>query len=201
VPGGTTPGREIMAETNASSIFVKVPCCLTGRLVLDTDRERIRQKLARFLMEERDFNISDFVLDREIFLDVDGQKVISLVDLLVLIDGRPLMILRGAPGSVVTRESGTIAAARLLEPDFIIPWAVQANLFDAALLDVRAKRAVGYGWDSIPSRSRLLEMTADWPPPKLPRERMPIERQILFSYDTHGEPRRIEQSGDVLICR
>jgi hypothetical protein len=190
-----------MTETNASSIFVKVPCCLTGRLVLDTDRERIRQKLARFLMEERGFNVSDFVLDREIFFEVDGRKVISLVDLSVSIDGRSLMILRGAPGSVVTRESGTIAAARLLEPDYIVPWAVQANLFDAALLDVRGKQALGYGWDTIPTRSGLLGMITDWPPPRLPHKRIPIEQQILFSYDTHGEPRRVEQSGDVLICR
>lgn len=190
-----------MTETDVSSIFVKVPCCLTGKLVLDTDRERIRQKLARFLTEERGFSVSDFVLDREIFLEVAGRKVITLVDLLVSIDGRSLMILRGAPGSVVTRESGTIAAARLLESDYIVPWAVQANLFDAALLDVRKKQAVGYGWDKIPTRSRLLGMTADWPPPRLPQKRIPIEQQLLFSYDTHGEPRRGEKSGDVLICR
>jgi hypothetical protein len=175
-----------MALTCDSSVFVKIPCYFTGKLVLDTDRERIRQKMAPFLMEELGYRISDFRLDREIIIEIDRKKVICLADLVVHIDGRSLMVVRGGPGSVVTRESGTIAVARLLEPDYIIPWAVQASLIDAALLDVRKKRAIAYGWDAIPSRSRLLEMTSDWPPPQLPEKRIPVERQILYSYDTHG---------------
>jgi hypothetical protein len=175
-----------MALTCDSSIFVKIPCYFTGNLVLDTDRERIRQKMAPFLIEELGYRISDFQLDREIIIEIDRQKVICLADLVVYIDGRFLMVIRGGPGSVVTRESGTIAVARLLEADYIIPWAVQASLFEAALLDVRKKRAIAYGWDAIPSRSKLLEMTSDWPPPQLPKKRIPVERQILYSYDTHG---------------
>ncbi|MDA8162578.1 MAG: type I restriction enzyme HsdR N-terminal domain-containing protein [Desulfobacteraceae bacterium] len=175
-----------MITTCNQPIFIKVPCYLTGRLVLDTDRERIRQKMAKFLVEERGYRIGELMPDREIAIEASGQKVIALVDLTVNINGRSLMILRGGPGSVVTRESGTIAAARLLESDHIVPWAVQANLFDAALLNVRTKKAVSYGWDKIPSRQKLIEMTSDWPPARLPEKRIPIERQILYSYDTHG---------------
>ncbi len=169
-----------------TTIFTKVPCYLTGRLVWDTDRERIRQKLARFLVEEKGYQIGDFQLDRQIYVEIGNNKMIAHVDLTVHIDGKSLMILRGGPGSVVTRESGTVAAARLLEPDYIVPWAVQANLFDASLIDVKKKKAVAYGWESIPDRVRLLEMTSNWPPPKLPEKRIPVEKQILFSYDTHG---------------
>ncbi|PXF56369.1 MAG: hypothetical protein C4B58_13785 [Deltaproteobacteria bacterium] len=175
-----------MALTCEASVFVKIPCYFTGKLVLDTDRERIRQKVAPFLMEELGYRISDFQVDREILLEIDGQKVLCLADLVVHIDGRFLMVIRCGPGSVVTRESGTIAVARLLEPDYIIPWAVQASLIEAALLDVRGKRAIAYGWDVIPSRSKLLEMTSEWPPPQLPEKRIPVEHQILYSYDTHG---------------
>jgi hypothetical protein len=111
---------------------------------------------------------------------------VTIVDILVNINGRSLMILRGGPGSVTTRESGTIAAARLLEPEYIIPWAVQANLDDASFIDVVKKQAVAYGWDAIPEKKKLMELTASWPPPKLPPGRIPFERQILYSYDTHG---------------
>ncbi len=168
-------------------VFTKVPCFLTGKLVLDTDRERIKQKIARFLVEEKGYQTSDFQVDREILVESNGQKAMAFVDLTVNIDGRSLMIIRGGPGSVVTRESGTVAAARLLEPDYIVPWAVQANLYDASILDVRKKKALAYGWENIPFRSELLEMTRkDWPPPELPKDREPAERQILWSYDTHG---------------
>ncbi len=175
-----------LASRTKSSIFVKIPCFITGKLVLDTDRERIRQKLARYLVYEKGYRIDDFVLDRQIPLECNNEKVISFVDITVRIDGHSLMILRGGPGSIVTRESGTIAAARLIEPEYIVPWAVQANLFDAAFLDVRRKKALAYGWEAIPTRAKLLDMCSKWPPPKLPAERVPIEQQILYSYDTHG---------------
>ncbi len=173
-------------DTCESTVFQTISSYFTGKPVLDTDRERIRQKLGPFLVERLGFKLSDFLLDREVHIEANGQKIVSLADILVHIDGRSLMVIRGGPGSIVTRESGTIALARLLEPDYIVPWAVQANLFDAALLDVRKKRAVAYGWEAIPSRSKLLQMTSDWPPPKLPKKRIPVERQILYSYDTHG---------------
>ncbi len=194
------PDSPVCSRVNPDpSVFVKIPCFITGKLVWDTDRERIRQKLAQFLVDEKGYMISDFVLDREIFIEIGDQKAIATVDLTVSINGRSLMILRGGPGSVVTRESGTVAAARLVESDYIIPWAVQANLFDAALLDVRKKKAVAYGWDAIPTRAELIEMTRDWPPPKLPEKRIPVEKQILFSYDTHGCMTRLHKTSDGVL--
>ncbi len=169
-----------------SDIFIKIQCFLTGKLVLDTDRERIRQKIAKFMVHEKGYQISDFQLDREIFVEANNEKIVAFVDLVVRIKDRSLMIVRCAPGSVITREAGTVAAARLLEEQYIIPWAVQANLFDASLIDVKKKKAVGYGWESIPTRVQLIKMTSNWPPPKLPEERIPLERQILYSYDSHG---------------
>jgi len=148
---------------NPDTLFVKKPCFITGRLVPDTDRERIRQKLAQYLVDDLGYRISDFVLDREIPIEIKGSKVIAHVDMSVVIDDRYLMILRGGPGSVVTREAGTVSAARLLVPDYIVPWAVQANLFDAAFIDVKKKRAAAYGWDAVPSRKKLLELTSTWP--------------------------------------
>ncbi len=173
-------------KIDQSDIFIKVPCFLTGKLVLDTDRERIRQKIAKFMVNEKGYNIAEFQLDREIYIEANNEKIVSFVDLVVRINDRSLMIVRCAPGSVITREAGTVAAARLLEKDYIVPWAVQANLFDASFIDVKKKKAIGYGWDSIPTRAGLIKMTSDWPPPKLPPNRAPLERQILYSYDTHG---------------
>ena len=173
-------------EIDPDSLFIKIPCFLTGRLVADTDRERIRQKLAKFLVHEKGYSIGDFQIDREISLEANNEKILSYADLVVRINGRSLMVLRGGPGSVITREAGTVAVARLLEKDYIVPWAVQANLFDASFIDVKKKKAVGYGWDAIPTRAELVKMTSKWPPPRLPENRIPLEKQILYSYDTHG---------------
>ncbi|NDY42818.1 type I restriction enzyme HsdR N-terminal domain-containing protein [Dissulfurirhabdus thermomarina] len=184
-----------------ADLFPRVPCLVTGRLVPDTDRERIRQALARHLVDEKGHRLDELELDRGITLEREGRRILVLVDIAVRVAGRTLMILRGNPGSVVTREAGTIAAARLLEPDYVVPWAVQANLDEAALLDVRRKKAVAYGWDAIPTRARLVEMTRQWPPPALPPERVALERQILFSYETHWRMRPPEVVDGTLVYR
>jgi hypothetical protein len=175
-----------MQTTFDETKYVKIQCFLTGALVLDTDRERIRQKLAIFLTEEKGYRISDFRLDMTIPITINGTKLVATVDMTVIINDKPMMIIRGGPGSVVTREAGTVAAARLLFPEHIVPWAVQANLFDSSFLNVKTKKKVAYGWDAIPSRSELIELNRDWPPPPLPESRIPLEQQILYSYDTHG---------------
>ncbi len=181
--------------------FAKVPCVITGKLVLDTDRERIKQKIAGFLVDERGFSIDEFMPDQEYMMDFKGEKIIMIADLLIKIDGRILMIVKCNPGSVVTRETGAISMARLIVPDHIIPYAIQANLDDAAFLDVRNKKAIAYGWDNIPTRAELMDLTKDWPPPALPENRIAVEQQLLFSYETHWRKDPPERRGDVLIFR
>jgi len=181
--------------------FAKVPCFLTGKLVLDTDRERIKQKLAKFLVDERGFSIDELIPDQEYFMEFKGKKIVSIIDLLIKIDDRILLLARCNPGSVVTRETCAISLARLFLPEHIIPYAIQANLDDVAILDVRNKKAIEYGWENIPLRSELLEMTKNWPPPALPENRIGIEQQLLFSYETHWRKDPPELRGDVLVYK
>ncbi len=175
-----------MSQSYSEQIFTKIPCVISGQLVWDTDRERIKQHLAKFLLDNKGYIVSDLQVDREIHFRLDEQKIVAIADLVVHIQGKSLMVLRGGPGSVVTREAGTISAARLLEPDYIVPYAVQANLHDASFLDVRTKKAIRLGYDNIPARSELLQMTEGLEPVALPEKRRSFEEQILYSYDTHG---------------
>lgn len=175
-----------MSSAKCEQVFTKIPCLITGQLVWDTDRERIKQHLAKYLLEQKGYLVSDLQVDREICFNLDGQKIVAIADLVAHINGKSLMVLRGGPGSVVTREAGTVAAARLLEPGYIVPYAVQANLQDASFLDVRTKKTLGLGYDSIPTRLDLLKMTEGLESVELPEKRRPLEEQILFSYDTHG---------------
>ncbi len=72
-----------MAEANTceSTVFLTISSYLTGKSVLDTDRERIRQKLGPVLVEKLGFKSSDLLLDREVHIEVNGQKVVSLADI------------------------------------------------------------------------------------------------------------------------
>ena len=157
---------------------------LTGEELSDTDDERIRQNLSRMMVEKKHFQRNE--LQPRLFIDTFFSRcfVRSVIELTVSPADRPLMILRYGPGSLVSRERAAIAAARVLNPSSCIPLAVVTNGVDAELLDTSTGKIIGYGLQSIPDRSSLLQMTAAMdiltPPEGMKRER---ELRILNAFD------------------
>ena len=131
---------------------------LTGEELPDTDDERYRQQLARFLLEEKGYGAGDLEPRLAIDTEVNGQRVRSLVELTITLQGRRILLIRYGPGSLVTRERPAIAAARLLEPAYRIPLAVVTNCRDAELLETLTGRVLAMGMDAIPDRERLVAM-------------------------------------------
>jgi len=166
--------------------LTKVPCLITGQLVEETDIETIMQKFLRFLLYEKNYEISDFKKNVKVDFEIDGKQCQSTIDLLINIDGRSLVGIRFSIGSIVTRETGAISAARLVERDYIVPFAIQCNLFDCAFLDCINKKPAIYEWRNIPDRQTLLSMVTTWPPMALPENRKALEMQRLFAYDSGG---------------
>jgi hypothetical protein len=157
---------------------------LSGEELVDTDDERIRQSLSRMMVEEKHFLREE--LQPRLFIDTFFSRcfVRSVIELTAILTGRPLMILRYGPGSLVSRERAAIAAARVLDPSSSIPLAVVTNGVDAELLDTSTGKIIGYGLQSIPDRSSLLQMTAEMDilaaPDGIKRER---ELRILNAFD------------------
>lgn len=125
---------------------------LTGQELPDTDDERIRQQLARLLVEQLGYRKEE--LEPRLTIDscYGGNRVQTLIELTVRIDGRRLMILRYGPGSLVTREKAAIAAARMLDPDYRIPLAIVTNGRDAELLETARGKVLATGMACIPDR-------------------------------------------------
>ena len=157
---------------------------ITGETIVDTDDERCRQDLARFLVEEKGYAKSD--LEPRLCIETlyNGQFVASTIDITVRAVGKRFMILRFAPGSIVTRERSAIAAARVLEPAYQIPLAVVTNCKDAEVLDTYTGKVIRQGLDKIPDmkeakdllKSLLFEPFTD----ETKKDR---ERRILNAYD------------------
>jgi len=127
---------------------------LTGVVLPDTDDERIRQELARLLVEQLGYGKNELEPRMTIDSCVNGNRVQTLIELTVRINGRRLFILRYGPGSLVTREKAAIAAARILEPGYRIPLAVVTNGRDAELLETARGKVLATGMACIPSRLR-----------------------------------------------
>ncbi|UCD65952.1 MAG: type I restriction enzyme HsdR N-terminal domain-containing protein [Deltaproteobacteria bacterium] len=157
---------------------------ITGDTIVDTDDERCRQDLAKFLVEKKGYSKSD--LEPRLCIETlyNGQFVASTIDITVRVAGKRLMILRFAPGSIVTRERSAIAAARVLEPEYQIPLAVVTNCKDAEVLDTYTGKVIRNGLENIPDRkeaeSLINSLHFD---PFNDETKKDRERRILNAYD------------------
>lgn len=157
---------------------------LTGEELTDTDDERIRQDISRWMVEEKGYARES--LQPRLKIDTLFSKcfVASTIELTVSFQQKQCMIIRYGPGSLVSRERAAIAAARVINPDYCIPLAVVTNGRDAELLDTRTGKILGYGLDSIPNRDSIEKMFAElvfYPTPEATRRER--ELRILNAFD------------------
>ena len=157
---------------------------LTGEELTDTDDERIRQELSSMMVEEKLYHRDELLPRLSIDTFFARCYVRSVIDLTVCLENRQIMIIRYGPGSLVSRERAAIAAARVLNPAYVIPLAVVTNGREAELLDTSTGKILEYGLHSIPDRSTALAMTAKMPilPPPQGKKREQ-EMRILNAFD------------------
>ncbi len=157
---------------------------LTGEELPDTDDERFRQQLARFLVEEKGFAKAELEPRLSIETLFNSTLVRSIIDLTVSLNGRRLLILRYGPSSLVTREKPALAAARLLDPACCIPLAVVTNGQDAELLETSSGKVLASGMTAVPDRVRLAELAAQHPPrPPLVGAERERNLRVLNAFD------------------
>lgn len=153
---------------------------LTGEVLPDTDDERIRQQLARRLVEDLGYKREELEPRLVIHSCFNNNQVQTRIELAVSIHGRRLFILRYGPGSLVTREKAAIAAARILEPDYRIPLAVVTNGRDAELLETKHGTVVAAGLDCIPDRKEAEQLF------------------YAYAFEPFADPKRREQALRIL---
>jgi hypothetical protein len=158
---------------------------ITGETIVDTDDERCRQDLARLLVVEKGYAKKD--LEPRLFIETlyNAQFVVSTIDITVREAGKRFMILRFAPGSIVTRERSAIAAARVLEPAYQIPLAVVTNCREAEVLDTYTGKVIRQGGlDKIPGKKEAVELVSSLRfEPFIDEIKKDRERRILNAFD------------------
>jgi len=156
----------------------------TNEVIVDTDDERYRQKLARLLVEEKGYGKKELAARLKIETLFAKSFVVSTIDLVVSVLDKRLMVIRYGPGSLVTRERPALAAARVLDSEYVIPLTVVTNGEDAELLDTRSGKVLACGLAAIPTRAQAVAMMHDleFLPLALGPQRQ-MELRILNAYD------------------
>ncbi len=163
-------------------IFGKTKDFITGKEILDTDDERMRQKIARFLVEVKGYSREDIEVKREIELICVNEKAVSIVDFVVKISNKRFIVIRYGPGSLVTRERAALAAARILET-YQIPLTIVTNGEEAEILDTITGDVISTGLQSIPSKAHAQEQIETMHFKDLSPKKVEAEKRILFAFD------------------
>ena len=151
-----------MVDTSGHHIvYGELQDYLTGATLQDTDDERVRQDLARRLVEQLGYAKEELEPRLSIVSDY-ANHVVTTIELTVSVEGKRLFILRYGPGSLVTREKAAIAAARILEPAYRIPLAIVTNGRDAELLETRQGKVLSTGMDCIPTRAQAGQLLQEY---------------------------------------
>ncbi|HKJ64956.1 MAG TPA: type I restriction enzyme HsdR N-terminal domain-containing protein [Desulfopila sp.] len=157
---------------------------LTGEELTDTDDERIRQQLSRYMVEKKSYAKDQLVPRLAIETFFGAKFVRSMIDLTVTQKDRQFLIIRYGPGSLVSRERSAVAAARVLNPGYQIPLAVVTNGRDAELIDTATGKILRNGLESVPDHleaERLIPTLTFFPRQNgLALER---EKRILNAFD------------------
>lgn len=153
------PGQEPMSDIPSHHfIYGTSTDFVTGEEIVDTDDERVRQQLARFLVEEKKYEKTDLEVRKKIETLFAGQFVVSRIDIVIRLAARRIMVVRYGPGSLVTRERPAIAAARVLDDYYQIPLAVVTNGRDAEIIDTYTGKVIAQGLAEIPDKPAALQL-------------------------------------------
>ena len=155
---------------------------ITGAEVPDMGAEANRQAFERILVEVKGFSKSEVEVDVPLALIVSGKPYSSRIDLVVGLEGRRIMAVKCAAGSLGSREREILAAARLLEA-YQIPISIVTDGKSAVMLDTVSGEVKGEGIEPIPTRDALADMLKkmEWVP--FPEKRQEREKLIFRSYD------------------
>ncbi|WP_022668312.1 type I restriction enzyme HsdR N-terminal domain-containing protein [Desulfospira joergensenii] len=130
---------------------------LSGRVLADTHDERYRQKLARLLIMNLGYAKEDIRKETELTVSAGSQRAKLKIDFLVQARDKTGMVIKYAPGSLVTRRLSNLALSRIIHP-YQIPVIVTTNGEDAEIIDGITGRVTGHGLDAVPGKKTLLAL-------------------------------------------
>ena len=155
---------------------------ISGEVLKDTHDERHRQDIARRLVEQNGYAKTDIEPRKALVAQADDKKAVLKVDFIITLAGQILMVVKYAPGSLVTRRRSALAVSRLIAP-YQVPVVVMTNGQDAEIISGPSGDVIDSGLDAIPSKQELTQRLAGKTFESITKHRAEMESRILYCYE------------------
>lgn len=156
---------------------------ITGKEIPNTGPEEQRQAIERFLVEERGYPKESIRVDFPLRLRLGGEVHDTKLDLVVVVDEFPLMVLKCVAGSLDSWMRETVAAARILTPSHQLPFAVVSDGITALVHDAISGKKMGEGLEAVPSWEALSGWLSENALIPLPEDRVLRQGLVFRTYD------------------
>ncbi len=127
---------------------------LTGKVLPDTLDERYRQKIVHQLLFENGFKPEDIKGRIAHDLIAGSQKARIIIDYLISIKDKVVVLIKYAPGSLVTRRLSTLALSRTILP-YQIPLVVVTNGEGAEIIEGDSGGVIAQGMENLPVKEMI----------------------------------------------
>ena len=144
--------------------------------------ELVRDVIRDLLMNEKGYSDEDIEADRQFEIIQDNSRVLVSVDYILTLGGKRFMVIKCSPGALESRERHIVSFARVVD-SYQIPFAVVTDGLHARTMDTLSGKLLSEALDSIPSRSRAMEILQSTELTPYPAERMEREKRILLAFD------------------
>ncbi len=147
---------------------------VTGLALWDTPKERVRQNVEKFLVEEKGYSPNEIIVDYEFDVHIPEGIAKATADLLIRIDGKNAIVIMCAPPStLIPYERLALACARVLNT----PLAVATDWDDTTIMDTYSGDVLGKDIADIPARDELKIEHKD-----IPEDKLEKAKRILITY-------------------
>jgi hypothetical protein len=158
---------------------------LTGRCIADTHDERYHQKLARHLVETLGYTREQIRQKQTVEIPSGSQIARVTVDFLVGCGSRVDMLIKYAPGSLVTRRLSNLALSRMIQPVYI-PIVVTTNGEDAEVVSGLTGKVLAEGIQAIPGPEDSFMTQIPDPPVTIPEGIVEKAVRIAYACEVEG---------------
>jgi hypothetical protein len=158
---------------------------LTGEFLADTVDERVRQELARFLVEKKHFRKEDIRARCRLAIQVTNNKSAEIkIDFMIQVEGKTGMIVQYGPGSITSRHRPALSVSRLAQA-YQIPVVVVTNGEGADILDGVCGEVTGSGLGAIPAKDHLQDIVRKHHFKEIPIRQKVLESRILYAFEVN----------------
>lgn len=155
---------------------------LTGKTIEDSHDERLRQKVVKYLVEQKGFDKADIRSGEKILVACGENSALVPLDFRVSLQGRTAMIVKYGPGSILTRHQPALALSRLVTP-YQVPIVMVTNGRSVDVISGESGRRLGEGFEAVPSRQQLLAVVKDASWPSLSEKQIEMASRVLYAYE------------------